>query len=315
MTVSPNNVFREKISWISNVFLSRVFVFYIIIFLVSLRFIDYADIKMKFSIETLNRYKPSSHKYLFDISENSQEIDRRALGQFLRYYQKVAELIPTRSDAYAMQAFCYFYLKDYDKSISNFRKAITIDPEVFTYSYNLGMVYYKTGNYQKALRMFKEAIKRKPEHLFLFYSSSKIYLKLLAETGLKKKAASEIKVKQDYRDCYLWLILTYYQLGRYQEVFDNSVFMTGATESINEFYYFAGVGGYLVKDYKKAINYLQLYVRKFPQYTKAAEYLVMSLRGIGQGELAEKMFNLIQKTGKLLDPIDIMNNNIHLKVL
>ena len=75
-----------------------------------------------------------------------------------KYYQTLINLIPryeksglvngpvTLSRTYAMIALCDYYLGRNKEAVELFKKALTIEPRHFWFSYNLGVIYFRLGD-------------------------------------------------------------------------------------------------------------------------------------------------------------------------
>ena len=56
-------------------------------------------------------------------------------------------------------------LKDYINAISNYQKAIDINPELVSAHNNLGLVFRATNDYKNAISCYQKAIKIKHEKI------------------------------------------------------------------------------------------------------------------------------------------------------
>lgn len=85
------------------------------------------------------------------------------------------ELNPKHVLAYNNRGNAYDNLKEYDKAIEDYDKAIELDPK-FAYTYNgRGITYYKKGNYDKAKKDFDYAIKLDPDFSYAYGSLAEMY--------------------------------------------------------------------------------------------------------------------------------------------
>jgi tetratricopeptide (TPR) repeat protein len=73
-------------------------------------------------------------------------------------YNKAIELNPADADAYYDRGIIYYYLKQYNKAINDYSKAIELKPN-FAYAYNnRGFTYLWLGKCEKAKSDFDKAI-------------------------------------------------------------------------------------------------------------------------------------------------------------
>lgn len=59
----------------------------------------------------------------------------------------------------AHSGLAYEKIKNYDKAISYFLKAINLDDSNISYKFNLAIIYDKAGKFEKALEMYSEVVK------------------------------------------------------------------------------------------------------------------------------------------------------------
>lgn len=91
--------------------------------------------------------------------------------------------------------------KEYDKSISYFKKAQGADPQNYSYNSKLGLAYYLNKNYQEAIRYTETSIELAPNDAFKDYSYN-----ILGNIYRDKKdtekaiACYQEAIKLNYRD-------------------------------------------------------------------------------------------------------------------
>ena len=71
--------------------------------------------------------------------------------------EKSLALKPT-ADTYSNLATSYFYLRQYDKAVQNYKKAVELSPQDQFLVGNLASGYWWNGNRDEALKAFDEAI-------------------------------------------------------------------------------------------------------------------------------------------------------------
>ena len=77
--------------------------------------------------------------------------------QFVSLYQDSVDIINIFGSA-------NIALQNYKKAITNFNKAIRINPNVPAIYYNLGLAYHHNGNMDNAIQNYKKAIDLKPDY-------------------------------------------------------------------------------------------------------------------------------------------------------
>jgi tetratricopeptide (TPR) repeat protein len=89
----------------------------------------------------------------------------------------------------------------YDKAISDFNKAIDLNPKFAEAYNNRGLTYAKKGQYDKAISDFTKTIEINPSYTLAYQNRGIIYM---IKLGDKNKACSDFK-----RACELGLCKVY----------------------------------------------------------------------------------------------------------
>ena len=224
----------------------------------------------------------------------------------LSVYEKVVNLFPNRPEGYQGLGYIYGYIKeDYNKSIENYKKALEIDPQNETIIKLLLGVYEKAKNYISAETLYTELIKKYPDDIKL----KKAYIQILIKLEKLKEASEMIeeiyktdstdkeiwqigysansKLKNDktYRARYLKYLEKLYNANPDDVDYLNSI----VDEAIND------------KDYKKAVDYLENYLKKNENssvYLKLGTIYVEYIKNYSRAEeLFNKAITLGQKEG------------------
>ena len=94
-------------------------------------FFDYKNVFSKLKLQTINRVRPLSFKYLVELKENPSEIDKKKLQEYLKYFETVAVTMPSQEDAHSLLGVCHYYLENYGEAVSAFTKAVFLKPDLF----------------------------------------------------------------------------------------------------------------------------------------------------------------------------------------
>jgi len=165
----------------------------------------YEEARFHARSQEINWLMPVSYRYLEEVQQNPDQIDKKKLKKYLRYYQKITQFYPDMADAFGMAGFCHYYLGQMDNSIRAYRKAIEINPHFFWFYYNLGNIYLKNEQNALALEMFQKALKTKPQAAWTFIRSSQmIYVPIISNRF------NEVSrdLKEGYERCYKFLMVT-----------------------------------------------------------------------------------------------------------
>jgi tetratricopeptide (TPR) repeat protein len=115
--------------------------------------------------------------------------------QAISDYNKALEINPKDAVAYRERGDAYFYKGEYDSAISNFSKAIDIDPkDVVAYTYR-GDAYEKKARYEEAIFNYNRAVEIDSKYV-LAYNNLAWILSTAKEPRIRNgKKARELAVK------------------------------------------------------------------------------------------------------------------------
>jgi Tfp pilus assembly protein PilF len=111
--------------------------------------------------------------HTLDITENNY-LAHRNLGftyymkgqmdEALSQFQKAVLLEPDAAEAYDHLGITFFNKGQLDEAIRQFGAALRLDPDYADAHYNLGVLFYQQGRTDQASRQFQETIRLKPDH-------------------------------------------------------------------------------------------------------------------------------------------------------
>jgi tetratricopeptide (TPR) repeat protein len=132
-------------------------------------------------------------------------------------FNKAIELNPRYADAYNNRGAAYAKKGEYEKAISDYSKAIELNPRYADAYYNRGLAYYGKGEYDKAISDFNKAIELNPIDADAYYNRGAVY----AKKGEYEKAISDyskaIDLNQKDAEAYYNRGLAYYGKGEYDK--------------------------------------------------------------------------------------------------
>ena len=233
--------------------LKRFFSITIVYYLIAGLVIFFSGDVSKAKVNRLNYLKGSASYPIFYI-ERQAPFDERQFRYARRYYQTLVHLIPfyektdmvngpvTLSRAYAMIAFCDYYLKRNEEAIALFKKAAQIEPKHFWINYNLGVIYFQLGHYETALSYLKDCLSLNKEKLDV--SMHLDYYDLWEPTLAEEyKKVSLKKFYQLVVNSYKLSVLAHEHLKNSIEMKKLSLLAirAGLAKKDNFFYYYAGL--------------------------------------------------------------------------
>ncbi|MEO0220000.1 MAG: tetratricopeptide repeat protein, partial [candidate division WOR-3 bacterium] len=108
----------------------------------------------------------------------------------LKIYEKVVQLFPDRPEGYQGLGYIYGYIKnDYNLSIENYKKALSLDPNNEVIIKLLLGVYEKSGNYQDAESLYNNLLSKYPDDVKIL----KAYTQILLKQNKLKEASENIE--------------------------------------------------------------------------------------------------------------------------
>jgi tetratricopeptide (TPR) repeat protein len=104
--------------------------------------------------------------------ENSQIEDARDIYHYLTQHDAA------NADYYARLAYCYYQLKDFEKTAEYYGKSVALDSSQPNRYYNLGLVLEAQGKNGEARQALRQAITLEPNNPRYYISLSNVCLKL-----------------------------------------------------------------------------------------------------------------------------------------
>ncbi len=157
----------------------------------------------------LNALRPYSLDHLVEIIHDPRLLSSEKNGkgfyidrlmEYAYYYQKVAEYIPSRADAFGLAGYCHYLLGETQKAIDLYEQAIASNPKFFWFYHNVGVLYFQKGDYQRANESMLKALKADPSAAFIYiYTSQNIYVPLLARLSQQSPDFLKDQLKAGYR--------------------------------------------------------------------------------------------------------------------
>ena len=106
------------------------------------------------------------------------------------YYATAIRLNPRSTEAYFGRAYYYQLIKQYQKSLFDYRKVIEFDPSNDKAYYNVGYINYEAGKYDEAFRSWNICIEMNNQNVMAYYMRG-----LLHE---QRKNYSDAKLNYEY---------------------------------------------------------------------------------------------------------------------
>ena len=170
----------------------------------------------------MNSKKTSSEKMpnqdemkKLEIYYKSKEFDKLAIHakNLIKEYSKVAELYNILGIALEKQG-------SLNQAISNFDKAISINPRFFLAYNNLGNVMKNLGKFEQSLYQYEQAIKIKPDYFEAYYNLASLYRYFYKYNEAIENYRKAIKIKPNYTEAYNNLGHALNSIGNFDEALE-----------------------------------------------------------------------------------------------
>jgi tetratricopeptide (TPR) repeat protein len=129
-------------------------------------------------------------------------------------YTKAIEIDP-RYEAYYDRGNVYLHKGQYDRAISDYTKAIELDPKLALAYYNRGLIYQNKGQLDRAISDYTKAIELNPKHTYAYNNRGNAYRK----KGQYDRAISDytkaIEIDPTHAKVYSNRAVSYYYKGEY----------------------------------------------------------------------------------------------------
>jgi tetratricopeptide (TPR) repeat protein len=180
-----------------------------------------------------------------------------------------AIVLSPRAAFYTNRGNTYDDLKDYAKAITDYTKAIAINPESLEAYFNRGIIYAALKDYAKAIADYTKAIAINPEDSGVYnnrgsaYDDLKDYAKAIADY------TKAIAINPEYAKAYFNRGITYAALKDYAKAITDYTKAIAINPKDADTYYSRGITYAALKDYAKAIADYTKAIAINPEYAKA----------------------------------------------
>jgi len=99
---------------------------------------------------------------MYIIPRRGKSTDKGKYDQAISDYTKAIEIDPGHSTAYNNRGVAYGEKGQYDRAISDYTKAIEINPRFAAAYYNRGLAYQNKGGYDQAIPDYNKALEINP---------------------------------------------------------------------------------------------------------------------------------------------------------
>ena len=262
--------------------LTRSLVVYLLIFMAANRLIDYRSIERSATFKEWHRlFAPQIKELLSPHSKGSA-----FLSNCISYYESFVDYVPNGAYANDLLGYCYARDGQYDKAVTAYQKMAALKPQVFWYSYNLGVIYQSQKKYPQAEEWLKKARRQSWEETMDYLLEQKALYEGLLGSGVNRKRLEERFLQARYHTYQLLILIN-------ARVKDHEDMLAMAEEAIaqgldgqGKFSFYAGLAAFKLGRYDQALKFFGTCIDKEFLPGQVNSYRAKSLEALGRKEEA-----------------------------
>ena len=124
------------------------------------------------------------------------------LDEAITQYLRAIELNPNNKKAYNNLGSAYYSMGKIREAIESYEKLVSIDPHFAEAYYNLGIIYFNTGKTREAIASYKKAIQVNPRSADAYYNLGNAYYSLGNITDAIESFKRIIEIEPGYVKAY-----------------------------------------------------------------------------------------------------------------
>jgi len=272
-------------------------------------------------INRMNYLKSRTEAYLVEFENGKVGVDTNTLSLAEYYYRTLTRKVEDQSVFFATEGFCRYYLGKIPQAIQAYKRAVALEPHVYMYHWDLGMIYFQQRDYEQAAQYFSQSLN--------FLGTTLNYYNNLAN-GKKIRGPWQesynvvLRLKQRAQDdeamAVHLLAQSYFHLGQYQQM--PAVVMAGLKKypANPKLLYDFALAAFLNQQYQRASDILTRVIDLAPNYLNAYVYRQKAREALGdhQGALADQTYaDSLRQGGATSENQDVgtLHSNIDLILL
>ncbi len=136
-------------------------------------------------------------------------------------YRKAIELNPKYAEAYSNRGLAYSELKQYDRAIEDYGKAIKLNPDLPEAYNNRGLAYYELKQYERAIENYGKALELNPDDAVAYNNRGLAYYELKQYERAIENYGKALELNPKYAKAYYNRGLAYYRLNQCERAIEN----------------------------------------------------------------------------------------------
>jgi len=195
-------------------------------------------------------------------------------------YNKAIELNPNLAEAYYNRGSAYRELKQYEKAITNYNKAIELNPSLADAYSNCGVTHCELKQYEKAIENFNRAIELNPEDSRAYNNRGVAYYVLNQQEKAIKDCNTAIELNPKNPEAYNNQGNVYRKLNQQEKAIEDYNKAIELNPNFAGAYNDRGLAYYELNQQEKAIEDYNKAIELNPKYAEAYYN-----RGLAYGKL------------------------------
>lgn len=172
----------------------------------------------------------------------------------IKYLTSYLNIFPDAEGVYNNRGIAYYFLKEYNKAISDYGKAIEINPEFEIAYNNRGSAYRNLEEYYKAILDYSKAIEINSIYSNAYHNRGIVYLNLKEYNNAIFDFSKTIEINPEYSTAYIYRGIVYEDLEEYNKAISDFSKAIEINPDDAIAYFNRGVAYKNSKEYSKAIS-------------------------------------------------------------
>ena len=205
---------------------------------------------------------------------------------------------------------CYYYMEKYNEAFEDYNKSIAIEPNFEEHYYNRGLCYEKMGDTEKAILDYTKTISLNPDYFLAYHNRARLYFSMSNYVMAVPDCKKVLELNPDYDLIYCDLCIAeanFYKdnidvaLEYYQKAIELN------PENIDLYYQNIGICYTKIKDYEKALYYLNYAIKMGKN--KLLAYYYKGFCDLQFGKIKDAIFDFTKVIGICETDLNIKNEN------
>jgi tetratricopeptide (TPR) repeat protein len=110
----------------------------------------------------LNLPEESRTEFIKRLNEANRLFQQKRIFETMEELEKAIKIFPDSPEIYNLRGSCFVEMRAFDKSLADFKKALSFAKDNPSIEFNVGEVYFVTKEWKKAVEVFEKILKVLP---------------------------------------------------------------------------------------------------------------------------------------------------------